>query len=60
MIVSLHLYERRQVEFLGEDVGLRARVGDESGRVELLRRSHRVAGGQAEFAGTKFLKFLKK
>ena len=58
MVVALHLHQRRQVELFGEDVGLRARVRDEAGRVQLLGRGHRVLGGQAELAGAKLLQFL--
>ena len=52
------LYERVQVELLGEDVGLRPGVGDVALRVQLLGGLHRVLGRDAQLAGPELLELL--
>ena len=44
LVIGLHLHQWPEVELLGEDVGLRAGVGDETGGAELLSSSHCVFG----------------
>ena len=57
-VCCLLLNDGREVERVGEDVGLCARIADETLGVELLCHLHRLLGTDAQLARGQLLQFL--